>query len=190
MMKNKTKGKRRFKTRTKKRIKMRSKRRLSKQKRGGGNKCNILIVNHENYKDYAELLSSINMCDNTYVSDDLEQLSYDVLEYEGNIGFFCVDPQTNQISSVLCVDINNNENTQHLNTSEIMLLCSNKNHRVSGASRELFNSVLQYLQSIGKKSVSLYVAKPTINKQATSFYEKMGFKIISEKTGLMRLDFV
>ena len=124
------------------------------------------------------MLENLTMCDTDYISPDLEAMTYDVLEYEGNMGFFCRDPITKHISSVLCVDTTANENIPNAaETAEIMLLCSSKTNRVSGATRELFNTVMKYLKSIKKQQVFLHVAKPSTNKHAIAFYKSLGFEL-------------
>ncbi len=187
-------------TKTKYRNKKKRTRRKTKRTKKGGDKskCEIFVIDHKNFDEYQDMLEGLQLCDTDYISPDLEAMTYDVLEYEGNMGFFCRDPVSKKISSVLCVDLNGNENLPTTNnpnltkatetTAEIMLLCSSKTDRVPGASRELFDKVMQYLASIKKQHVYLRVARPTTNKRAIDFYKSLGFKTLpSKENGLMRL---
>jgi hypothetical protein len=181
--------------------KKRTRRKIKKRTKKGGNndkpKCEIFVVDHNNFDEYREMLENLQLCDTDYISPDLEAMTYDVLEYEGNMGFFCRDPVSKKISSVLCVDLNGNENlpvTNNTNltntneTAEIMLLCSSKTNRVPGATRELFDKVMQYLASVKKRNVYLRVARPSTNKRAIDFYKTLGFKTLpSSEDGLMML---
>jgi len=181
--------------------KRRSIKRKKRTKGGNKSKCEIFVIDQNNFDEYQKMLENLQMCDTDYISPDLEEITYDVLEYEGNMGFFCRDPVSKKISSVLCIDMNTNENMPSLvmnniaksnATAEIMLLCSSKTNRVPGATRDLFNNVMQYLSSIKKQHVYLRVARPTTNKRAIDFYQSLGFKALdktSEKkeTGLMML---
>jgi hypothetical protein len=169
-----------------------------KLKRGGNkSKCEIFVIDHNNFAEYQKMLEGLQMCDTDYISPNLEEMTYDVLEYEGNMGFFCRDPISNKISSVLCVDLNSNENlppsvmnnlsnSNATSTAEIMLLCSSKTNRVPGATRDLFDKVMKYLASIKKQHIYLRVAKPSTNKRAIDFYQSLGFTMLKEN-GLMML---
>ena len=156
------------------------------------------MVDHNNFNEYQDMLESLKLCDTDYISPDLEEMTYDVLEYEGYMGFFCRDPVSKKISSVLCINLNDNENLPSNNlfdtnpnentTAEIMLLCSSKTERVPGATRELFDKVMQYLASNKKQHVYLRVARPLTNKRAIEFYKSLGFQTLpSSEDGLMML---
>ena len=47
------------------------------------------IINKDNFNNYKQLLNNVNICDNVFVGQSYEKLSYSLIE-DGYLGFFFI----------------------------------------------------------------------------------------------------
>jgi GNAT superfamily N-acetyltransferase len=141
-------------------------------RRNGGEakRCEVFVVSEANYAENAEFLDALRLCDEQYVSTELEGMTYDVLQYPDNMGFFCRNPASRTVASVVCIEFQ-----ERGKVVEVTLVCSSEQNRVRGASRELFAGVLNYVRGEGVEQVYLHVAKGAENKRAVAFYTSLQF---------------
>lgn len=156
----------------------------------------LKIIYYKNYDENEELLKKVSICDRDFISESYERLNYWSLENHNYIGFFIMNNKGRVISSVvLNIKKDLEDDHKYVGISfpksktviEITMVCSNKRHRITGATKELMLEILEYFN---KKNLVLSVAYYVKNPNAAKFYEKLGFKktgkigiYIMEKTG-------
>ena len=159
------------------------------------------IVNEDNFLQYSQMLTNINICDKKFITKSYETMSYEVLEDEGYYGFFITDLTNHKLYCSCIIDINTNQITNKItekiknystaNSVEITLLCSNKLERIYGLTKYLLNEVITKFIKIYKPQtdkIILSVANKLINPEAVLFYEKFGFKTIKGLDDIMEFD--
>ena len=159
---------------------------------------NLHIISLYNYKKYEKVLEQMNICDTKYISNNYENASYSVLEYEGYVGFILTNTSNTIVYISLIIDINCstlNYRSGILDTEkavEISLLCANKEQRVIGLTKSFVNIIIRkYIPQLKKNvnKIYLFVSKGIdMNKSAFDFYSKIGFNP-AEYTNLMEYNY-
>jgi hypothetical protein len=146
------------------------------------------FVSKTNFNIYENQLDDIYICDTKIISNSYENLSYNLLDEEGYLGFFISNLNNTIMYSSLIVDLNCSQIKDKLdseesldNAVEIVLLCSNSKNRIPGLTTEFFKNIITKVLPVYKSGIErilLYVAKGEINPTAISFYSKLGFRRI------------
>lgn len=149
----------------------------------------IYTVTKKNYKKYETILDNLLICDNTFISNVLENSIYTSIQDGGMTGFFLTDNK-NIMASVI-VDKKCSQNSDFIkengyplqNSIEITLVCANQSIRVAGLTTLFVKYIIQgFIPSLkdNVRYLFLYVAKGNKNTRAISFYKKIGFKLLKE----------
>ena len=158
------------------------------------------IINKDNFNNYKQLLNNVNICDNVFVGQSYEKLSYSLIE-DGYLGFFLSNVDNTFIYSSIVIDfscsqiidkINVDINVDIKNSTEVVLLCSNPLKRIKYLTYYFFYNIIHSfipLYHPETKHIYLYVAKGYDNTKAISFYNKLGFKSLTYKKEIMKFTY-
>lgn len=146
-----------------------------------GNEYWLHQVDKRNAIFYSNILNKLNVCDRRAISREYEQISYDMLQEDGYIGFFISNLQQTQIYGTIIIDVDCNQVADKLpenmvkNTVEMVLVCSNVANKIKRVMFETMRYLLQYVvPNLKSKHVTKHVALKNAN--AIRFYTSLGFQ--------------